>query len=1135
MGITVLLLLLARPSVIAQVDAPSKLYYLCQEPYHTITFYWTDNSTNETGFIIQRSTDGVNWADFKKVNTANNTSAEIFDFDRSVSADFRICATDGTSLSPYSDAVRVVGADAKLEVYKEVPGIRNPETLTIDGITFSELQDQCPAEPEKGKATRISTYFSIEVKNSSGSEFVSTPVYETRPQIRNNLAQNDPSHTSGHNPYHYGEYGPSSTFPGRTLHNKHWTNFDAAENVTLRLTLLDGAPSPQIFDLSDLEVAPEPLSMQKIDDKTLELVLPGASDYSKHYRIAVNKKAWVAQAKRLEGVMESPLFIFINPVHLAPASAPQDEIKEFNDGQLVAIGPGIHLPENRYRFFGNGNNDKCREMYAPGDAYMHYGFIFKNQNFGVKIWGRGIYSDEMFDLYLSSTEYDYSVPGRTPWSTERCCGASGWSISNYYWEARALFLSKHKDGATIDGLTNIGGRMGPVVDNQATMHLINHKDVGYGGGTFQTYETTAYYKGCMLSNDDDITYVHENYSMEYCTSYNMVNGPTFQMGWGKFDKQNIPVAVKNHTLWSSDRKSVSQSGKNHGVFNSRLNLENLRNHNGGLYENFEFYGQENLVFRARIWDEGSVTPNTVSILGDMSFKNFNIRQQSGLKNELLAASNSNLNKKGYIRFFHFDSLTIEGKHVEHIDDGNLFHYDDGVLLHTVTFFSLPDKISEPSGITSMIGKGVAMFSEHRNKFVQVDASLPQSFEPLCANGSLNLKIFKVEDAGDGYIAIKAPNGYYFKADPQRYGYMYTIPDVARGDTDNKGITEEAKFKWVDLGDDNFALWSKAMGLYVRVEDNCGPASPLYAASGSIGENETFTTKNDFQYYSLTVTISGNGTVSPEGSMVSLLAGSDETIRFIPDANHAVVNVNLDGQDLGAIEELVLENVSAHHSVSVEFFPAVEGRVEAENYNDMLGIKTQATSDAGGGENVGFIDADDWMDYLVYVKETGEYFVDFRVASAGKEIQLELKKGDEVLGTLQTPTSGGWQSWKTARMSETVRLSKGKQTIRVYAKGGGWNFNWVDFTLDPSSAGVSDVNDTKELIVYPNPASTRLVFEKDNNMPGQLQLIDLSGKVVFTKLFETNKCVIDVSGYQTGMYFVFFQCGAMCETHKVIVE
>ena len=57
-------------------------------------------------------------------------------------------------------------------------------------------------------------------------------------------------------------------------------------------------------------------------------------------------------------------------------------------------------------------------------------------------------------------------------------------------------------------------------------------------------------------------------------------------------------------------------------------------------------------------------------------------------------------------------------------------------------------------------------------------------------------------------------------------------------------------------------------------------------------------------------------------------------------------------------------------------------VEAESYSSSGDVGTQNTSDSGGGQNVGWIDAGDWMEYSLSVETAGNYLVEYRVASQG---------------------------------------------------------------------------------------------------------------------------------------------------------
>ncbi|MGQ1891331.1 T9SS type A sorting domain-containing protein [Thermophagus sp. OGC60D27] len=833
------------------LDAPDGFYfYRGDSNSESIVLFWTDNSTGEDSFIIEGREDGEEWEVIKNVS-ANLTSCEIDNLSLLESIDLRIKAVNSETQSDYSNVIRIVGSDSELEVYPEIPGIRNPKDTTINGITFGMIQDQCPSEPEKGKATRISSFFEVEVRPVSEGEWKYSPTYEVRPQIRDQKSQNDPAHTGGHDVYAYGNYGPNSNVPSRTLHSRHWNNFDAQTDVVVRVRLLEGALS-QTITFDQLEIHPAPLTKTLVDNSTIDVTLPGAGndemDFSRHYMITFNRKDW-EDPNRGALIYEHPLMVFINPVKPAPASAPENTYKEFDQGRLIVVGPGIHLPDNHLRFFGDGENNTAEEVYIPGDAYFHGGFCLNRTQKPIHVWGRGVYSDELFLVH----QEDDNWSRRTPWAAIRPAEGNAWGIGGS-WEASIFFKGNKSQEQIVEGLSSISRRMGTSTKYGGSGSLIDHKDVGYAGGLYQEGDTRTSYIGIFAVNDDDITYTHEDYEMHYCTTRIYHNGPSFQFGWGVNNENNAGARVFDQTVLPADKRN-SGYWHNHGVFNSRLQAGDLKQHSGGYWEDVKITGTENVVFNIGISSDQNVeNANQISVFQDKTFKDFVIEHHSRSDNLLQTEVVPATNQKAYMRFIHFDNLVIEGNHVENIDDGDFFDYNEkvpesavssngmnGTLLQTITFFSLPEPISEPDVGYVPYDRSVRIIAKKTDQVVQSDESLPYSLAPLCANSDNLENTFLVENAGDGYIALKAQNGHYVKADPTRYGYIYTLPDDLRGDSDEPAITDWAKFKWVDLGEGEFALYSKVMRRYLRVEENCGPEMPLYAASDIISENETFRT------------------------------------------------------------------------------------------------------------------------------------------------------------------------------------------------------------------------------------------------------------------------------------------------------
>ena len=100
------------------------------------------------------------------------------------------------------------------------------------------------------------------------------------------------------------------------------------------------------------------------------------------------------------------------------------------------------------------------------------------------------------------------------------------------------------------------------------------------------------------------------------------------------------------------------------------------------------------------------------------------------------------------------------------------------------------------------------------------------------------------------------------------------------------------------------------------------------------------------------------------------------------------------------------------------------RIQAEDYTAMTGVMTQATEDQGGGQNVGYIDADDTLDYSLNLPEAGVYLVSYRVASeqGGGALKLEGITPNAVA----VPSTGDWQAWTT--INHEAILPAGEQSL-----------------------------------------------------------------------------------------------------------
>ncbi|MDO5968375.1 carbohydrate-binding protein, partial [Flavivirga aquimarina] len=131
-----------------------------------------------------------------------------------------------------------------------------------------------------------------------------------------------------------------------------------------------------------------------------------------------------------------------------------------------------------------------------------------------------------------------------------------------------------------------------------------------------------------------------------------------------------------------------------------------------------------------------------------------------------------------------------------------------------------------------------------------------------------------------------------------------------------------------------------------------------------------------------------------------------------------------------------------------------GLIQAEGYNDMSGVQAETCADIGGGLNIGYIHTGDWMEYEVVVPSSGNYTINYRVASKNGGGSVQFKENGTTKATTNIASTGNWQNWTT--LSTSVSLSAGTQTIQLYAASGGWNINWFEIVPDDNCASFSTI-------------------------------------------------------------------------------
>lgn len=187
--------------------------------------------------------------------------------------------------------------------------------------------------------------------------------------------------------------------------------------------------------------------------------------------------------------------------------------------------------------------------------------------------------------------------------------------------------------------------------------------------------------------------------------------------------------------------------------------------------------------------------------------------------------------------------------------------------------------------------------------------------------------------------------------------------------------------------------------------------------------------------------------------------------------------------------------------------AIPGKIEAEAYVVNKGFEFETCTDTGGGQNAGYTDSGDYLDFDVIVDEEGVYDIFYRVASESAGGSLSLQKvvngSATTLNTISFTATGGWQNWTT--VEDQVTLEKGVQKFRLLSKGSLFNINWVEFKkASEHVTGFLNAERTG-FKVYPNPTTNQFVVRVENSIinADQIRICNLSGQLVDYNILKIN--------------------------------
>jgi endoglucanase len=268
----------------------------------------------------------------------------------------------------------------------------------------------------------------------------------------------------------------------------------------------------------------------------------------------------------------------------------------------------------------------------------------------------------------------------------------------------------------------------------------------------------------------------------------------------------------------------------------------------------------------------------------------------------------------------------------------------------------------------------------------------------------------------------------------------------------------------------------------------------------------------------------------DGRLLVISSGEPLFYNRIIQVSYTGTSIMHDDQLLGTFDSQTVRNNLAPHFV-------VPGRIQAESFFFNNGLELESCTDIGGGTNTGYANVGDYLDYILYVQEAGDYNLGFRIATERYNAKLAIRadEGDGfiTLKSMVFARTGGWQTWSTQFTS--LHLDAGKYLFRLLVTGEEHNLNWFEFKKIPVSLEQNPVPGSFGL--FPNPATGHVTVTLDGPFasPKRLEVFDGVGRKVYGKQVPNDRLNIDTSRWPEGLYYVTLGSASGREVRKLIVK
>jgi poly(3-hydroxybutyrate) depolymerase len=240
-----------------------------------------------------------------------------------------------------------------------------------------------------------------------------------------------------------------------------------------------------------------------------------------------------------------------------------------------------------------------------------------------------------------------------------------------------------------------------------------------------------------------------------------------------------------------------------------------------------------------------------------------------------------------------------------------------------------------------------------------------------------------------------------------------------------------------------------------------PADAQYSAPATINLIATATTPNgsitNVKFYNGNTLLATDDTAPYTYTLTDVAVGT-YTFRAVltDDKNETAeasitIKVNVPQGPYNNVLHAIPGTIQSEHfdvgGNGIAYMDSSPGSETAVAFRSDEDVDIENCTDDGGGYNIGWTTAGEWLEYSVDVKTAGVYDLALRVACNGTGRTLSVAMdGVSIANNVSIPNTGGWQTWQTVLVND-IALTPGQKIMRVTIGATDYiNLNYYTFSL-----------------------------------------------------------------------------------------